>query len=568
MKKNVTLKVCAALAFATCLSAGVATATAEVSANAATQMTCLGASTKIVSNLQDSGLAFKYSLDSDLFASTDVGTVAFDTGVSAGVIICPGDLPEGFDVTDAETYGSMVKAFDVPANYWSMNAESGEMEGIVYLYNIPNLDYDTEVTAIGYVTAAGETTYTDPTVRTMAYVAQQSIEKDNLTDDQKSVLKGFYTIKDYYGASLLFEPMQKSDFFTKVEENSATAADENKVTISDEHKAAINETFGDYVYATTAGVKSYCSVLLFTREYVDAVFADDSVMSFEFDLYCNNRVMDYRVAWGTAGTAALVAHNVGTNGVFTVSISRSDYYTFCETVDASNEKDPNTTNGKFAFSIMIYAKESDGTVLKNNVYVAGNFRVTNWYLEDYVVDFEDGKASPYIVAGTGSTDIYTSMAAQSFSSISVLSKYADTKFGNYGWATTEAMSLRNMGVITISREYLDAVFANPDVESITFDVACQRAIQRFRLYVGDSTLSEGDKVWATKPNLCGTNADTSGVFYNGTCLITRAAYEKLNTVSTTADLTLRLITHTDSGYAANTDSRIYFDNFTPVLKAE
>ncbi len=570
MRKNVALKVCAVLAFATCMSVGVATVNGAAE-TAAPQMTCVGASTKIVSDLKDSGLAFKYSLNTELFANTTANEVAFNEGVSAGVIVCPNELiPANFNVADEQTYGSTVKKAEIEAGYWGLNADETAMEGIVYLYNIPDLDYDTEVTAIGYVTVDGATTYTEPTVRTMAYVAQEALAdtSEEWTEDQEGILDGFLTLKPWFSATdnVGAKVMTKSDFFTEVAANSETAADENKVTISDADKQLINDTFGDFVYATTAGRRIYGPRLQFSRTYIDTVFADPTVEEFRFEIYSNNGIYDYRMCWGNWGGDEIKQWNIkSAGGINHIRITRADYEEYV--AKARIGKNPNTPDGDDPFGLKMYMKESDGTHTYNTVLVVGNFRTWSWNLEELTVDFEDGKNPVIVEPRTAYEDynIYYKSAVQKLADIEEFSGVdgADNPdFGSYGYATL-APSVLRWGEITISRVYLDDVFTNANVTAVSFDILSNKAIQR--MWVWNNTWGEGDSMrvgsWSITPSGC-ISSDTSHDFRKGTCQITRDLY---NALKVGADLSLELVGTAGDDYVGSANSMIYFDNFTPVL---
>ncbi len=203
MKRNKMIKICAVTALASCLTAGLGVVAASASTGEPTDsskiMTFGGAATKIVSDLKDSGLAFKYELDKSVFANTAAGEVAFATGASAGIIVSVEGLPADFDARDESTYGG-AKKFAIGAEYWGLNEGETKMQGFAYLYNIPNVEYDTEVTAIGYVTTSEGTTYTAAEKRSMAYVAHEAIKDESdkaPTAEQKLLLDGFlpnYTV--------------------------------------------------------------------------------------------------------------------------------------------------------------------------------------------------------------------------------------------------------------------------------------------------------------------------------------------------------------------------------------
>ncbi len=549
MKKNTIVKVCAVLAFATCMSVGVATTSAAADTAVSTQMTCLGASTKIVSDIADSGMAFKYSLDSELFASTAAGSVAFDTGVSAGVIVCPEELPANFVAGDTTTYGDSVKAFEMAAGYWGLNATSGEMEGIAYLYNIPGIEYDTEVTAIGYVTVDGVTTYTAPTVRTMAYVAQESLANDTLTEDQTKTLNGFLSVKQYYDNSLSLEIMETSAFTANIPETD---------------KEAVEATFGNYVYGITEETISWGKMVSLSRTYLDNAFADENVTSVEFDYYSKNKVQDYRFAYGTSGTDSLgIEIDVGKSGVLTCEITREQYNTFCTTTKDKNDPTEGRET-KFPLTIRIYVAKDTTNPTANenghptdNLICVGNFRPVipePWDINDYIIDFEDGQASPYFT---------TTKAHSNGNSLANLKVLTSDIFGSeskvFGLEKAEAIGFT---YFDISKSYLDAVFANEKVQSLDFDV-----------YMSNPNTSGGVRfMWNSTNQLKVNDVSCQYVKKAGqyTISITRDAYNTyvnnladLTGTPTTTAFTLRI--YSTNGTAT---SLIYFDNFTPVLAAE
>ncbi len=545
MKRGTMKKICSALLFTACLSAGVGFSafTSAAAAALSTPMTCLGASTKIVSDIKDSGLAFKYSLDSELFANTAAGSVAFDSGVSAGVIVCPEELPVGFVAGNTATYGDSVKTFETAASYWRKNGTSGEMEGIVYLYNIPGIEYDTEVTSIGYVTVDGVTTYTAPTVRSMAYVAQKSLANDTLTEDQEKILNKFLSVKGYYSNSLPLEIMPTTAFTANIPETD---------------KAAVEGAFGSYVYGVTAGQVCYGGSFALSRAYLDDAFADPETLAVEFDYYCNNKVDNYRFAYGTSGTTQIGSSiSVKASGVLRGSVTREVYELFC--AETEGKADPNADRDtKFPLNIRFYvAKDSaspnanENGHLTNNFICVGNFRLVT-FADAYTIDFEEG-ASPYIHGNDHKNSIYDDYMTVCQSDVFGKTSYVlATKEG----AAAELENGLRFKCFTVDRAYLDAVFANGKTEGLAFDVYANKTIQYLAYYCNNNGTS--------------LNISTDRVTANvaKTITITRETYRAL-VAKGEYDLDIRMIgLKGDDGYIGSAEARVYFDNFRPVMQAE
>lgn len=116
-----------------------------------------------------------------------------------GVKILPEALLEENETLENTTNATVVDK-QVPKSGWFKNDEA-QMELIVYVYNIPQINYGTDLAVISYVTAtpteagAAVTEYTQQNIFALAEVAQ--IAKDSETDQsEKDKLKNYYTF-DY-----------------------------------------------------------------------------------------------------------------------------------------------------------------------------------------------------------------------------------------------------------------------------------------------------------------------------------------------------------------------------------
>lgn len=217
MRKSNTKKVaiamlsCCAVA---CLSVGVITAGAEditsvVIADESSFYVVEGASvllkTSAVGGVDSNGMRFTFEMSEaqykSLLVDSEAETKAFKEGVSVGALVVPtlqiGENETGETVTTDDVVNCTATATqEIPFAKW-IYADS-EIEGkeekvyyaCAYLYNLPAVAYDAEISACAYITTNEGTVYTNTTTRTMSYVAGAALESGEY-ESSETVLKGY-----------------------------------------------------------------------------------------------------------------------------------------------------------------------------------------------------------------------------------------------------------------------------------------------------------------------------------------------------------------------------------------
>ena len=188
---------CSALA---CFSVGIITAGAEdvknvTIANENSFYAVNGASvllnTSEVGGVDNNGIRFVFEMSKDQFNSLLVNpeatTKAFKEGVSVGAMVVPtavmGENVTGETVTTDDVVNCVATATQaIPVQKWTYadSVVEGKEEKVyyacAYLYNLPAVAYDAEISACAYITTGEGTVYTEVTTRSMSYVAGAALD--------------------------------------------------------------------------------------------------------------------------------------------------------------------------------------------------------------------------------------------------------------------------------------------------------------------------------------------------------------------------------------------------------
>ena len=145
------------------------------------------------------GVKFHVAMTEDYFKT--YGTIGADgkgilnSGVTTGTLLLPYCLTEGKKLTVDGTYKATVSNSDT-TNVWFKDGDY--MQSVVYLYNIPETDYGTEISVRGYIKNGDNYTYTTQEDGiSMSFVAQAEYNDTNsaLTAEEKQSLKSTYLEK-------------------------------------------------------------------------------------------------------------------------------------------------------------------------------------------------------------------------------------------------------------------------------------------------------------------------------------------------------------------------------------
>ena len=212
MKKiTIAMMSCCALA---CFSVAAVTAGAEETKSVAIANTnsfyvVNGASvllnTSSVGGVDNNGMRFVFEMSTTQYESLLVDpqaeTKAFREDVSVGALVVPtaqiGVNETGETVTTDDVVNCKATARqEIPFAKWKY-ADS-EMDGkeekvyyaCAYLYNLPPVAYDAEISACAYITTSEGTVYTNVSTRTMSFVADAALDSGKYTDSE-TVLKGY-----------------------------------------------------------------------------------------------------------------------------------------------------------------------------------------------------------------------------------------------------------------------------------------------------------------------------------------------------------------------------------------
>ncbi len=145
------------------------------------------------------GVKFHVAMTEDYFKT--YGTIGADgkgtlnSGVTTGTLLLPYYLTEGKALTVDGTYKATVSNSDTSAVWFK---DGDYMQSVVYLYNIPETDYGTEISVRGYIKNGDSYTYTTQEDGiSMSFVAQAEYNDTNseLTVEEKASLKSTYLEK-------------------------------------------------------------------------------------------------------------------------------------------------------------------------------------------------------------------------------------------------------------------------------------------------------------------------------------------------------------------------------------
>lgn len=180
------LCIAAVMCFSTAIIIGHKAFAAETVA-AESDYQVYGGSVKIA-DARGAGVKFHVVMTENYFRT--YGTIGEDgkgtlnSGVQTGTLLLPHRLTNGQNLTVGGTgYGAAVSDSDT-SGIWSKVKLNGTdyMQSVVYLYNIPDTDYGTEISVRGYVLSGGEYTYTaQKDVISMSYVAKAALKSGDIS---------------------------------------------------------------------------------------------------------------------------------------------------------------------------------------------------------------------------------------------------------------------------------------------------------------------------------------------------------------------------------------------------
>ena len=179
------LCIAAVMCFSTAIIIGHKAFAAETVA-AESDYQVYGGSVKIA-DARGAGVKFHVVMTENYFRT--YGTIGEDgkgtlnDGVQTGTLLLPHRLTNGQNLTVGGTgYGAAVSDSDT-SEIWRKVKLNGTdyMQSVVYLYNIPDTDYGTEISVRGYVLSGGEYTYTaQKDVISMSYVAKAALKSGDI----------------------------------------------------------------------------------------------------------------------------------------------------------------------------------------------------------------------------------------------------------------------------------------------------------------------------------------------------------------------------------------------------
>ena len=187
MVKTVSAKkrlIVALVAFAASLfmAAGL-TFRARAEGESATQFRVKGASVRYVDNAYTPAVKFHVLLDKATFDG-------LSDSAETGLKLCPTKLLNGESLATSESAQVVTKT--AAKTDWKVSeTDAGMMELVVFVYDIPDTDYGTDIKVAGYITDGGKTTYTEAKNDTfsLAYVAKEAA---TLEPNKAAQLAGYY----------------------------------------------------------------------------------------------------------------------------------------------------------------------------------------------------------------------------------------------------------------------------------------------------------------------------------------------------------------------------------------
>ncbi len=166
------------------------------------RLTLDGASVRVKASAEDTtdnGVRFRVGMTMELYNELlNAEGTGFREGVTTGTLLIPTDLLEG-DLTlstkDATKQDTTTK--------WYQHQEEGEettsMKSMVYLWDIPEEIYGSDISAVGYIqdTVNNTVTYTEQVNRSMSWVAKEEYydTTSKLDSETKAELKAKYVDK-------------------------------------------------------------------------------------------------------------------------------------------------------------------------------------------------------------------------------------------------------------------------------------------------------------------------------------------------------------------------------------
>lgn len=150
-----------------------------------------GASIRLKTDIEDEtgdGIRFCIRIDKELFC-----TLSQSKDFKTGIIMIPQRLTDG----EISLNTSLISDTDT-TDKWQICEDASEyLQANVYLWNIPEEDYNCEITVRGYIRINGETFYTQQISRSLSYVAKVAADdmENDLSQEMREYLKETYLRK-------------------------------------------------------------------------------------------------------------------------------------------------------------------------------------------------------------------------------------------------------------------------------------------------------------------------------------------------------------------------------------
>ena len=150
-----------------------------------------GASIRYVNtNETENGIRFLIAMKKSAVSKLEGYTV------TAGILVAGTDNLAG-EMLSIETLNNAEKKvknipFDIQTEWVDVMIDGVEyIQMVVYIYNIPDTDYATEITTRGYLCVDGEYIYSESVSRSMSYVAQKCVDDPNVDQATKDAVRKY-----------------------------------------------------------------------------------------------------------------------------------------------------------------------------------------------------------------------------------------------------------------------------------------------------------------------------------------------------------------------------------------
>lgn len=132
---------------------------------------------------EPAGIRFEYVIEKDTYDD-----LAKNEGFKTGLIILPERLVPagGLDINSAKKL-----VLDTTGAGFTEERDGGAYRFKGYIFNIPNTEYETRLSARAFVYYNGEYTYSETITRSVRYVAERAYCSADTTPEQKEKLKTF-----------------------------------------------------------------------------------------------------------------------------------------------------------------------------------------------------------------------------------------------------------------------------------------------------------------------------------------------------------------------------------------